>query len=139
MGWDAGVEKLFDCPMRPRIAGEYMFGSGDGNRRYTPTGAKGGNRGNARDASFAGFGLRDTGISLAPQISNLHIWKLSAISDPTADMFNGYVGAEMDYFVNWRLSSDLSWTVRWGTFFPGGAYSDQYPRHFIFTGLTWSF
>jgi len=45
----------------------------------------------------------------------------------------------MDYFINWRLSSDLSWTIRWGTFFPGAAYSEQDTRHFIFTGLTWSF
>jgi hypothetical protein len=63
----------------------------------------------------------------------------AAISDPTADMFDGYVGWEMDYFVNWRLASDLSWTVRWGAFFPGSAYSDRDTRHFIFSGVTWSF
>lgn len=63
----------------------------------------------------------------------------AAISDPTADQFNGQVGWEMDYFLNWRLSSDLSWTVRWGTFFPGSAYSDRDCRHFIFSGVTWSF
>lgn len=62
-----------------------------------------------------------------------------AISDPLADNFDGYVGWEMDYFVNWRLSSDLSFTVRWGAFFPGGSYSDDRPRHSIFGGLTWSF
>lgn len=62
-----------------------------------------------------------------------------AISDSTADMFEGFVGWEMDYFINWRLMSDLSWTFRWGIFFPGDAYSDQSSRNFFFTGLTWSF
>lgn len=63
-----------------------------------------------------------------------------AISDPLADDFAGYVGWEMDYFVNWRFASDLAWTIRWGTFFPGSAYHDaDSSRHFLFTGLTWSF
>jgi len=62
-----------------------------------------------------------------------------AISDFTADRREPFVGWEMDYFVNWRLSSDLSWTTRWGVFFPGDAYSDRGARNFIFTGLTWSF
>jgi len=62
-----------------------------------------------------------------------------AISDATADEPHGFVGWEMDYFVNWRLSSDLSWTIRWGTFFPADAYSDQGSRCFLFSGLTWSF
>lgn len=63
----------------------------------------------------------------------------AAISDSTADDFSNYVGWEMDYFVNWRLSSDLSWTVRWGMFFPGEAFSDRSSRSFLLTGLTWSF
>lgn len=62
-----------------------------------------------------------------------------AISDTTADMFEGYIGWEMDWFINWRLSADLSWTARWGLFFPGSAYSDRDERSFFFTGLTWSF
>ena len=62
-----------------------------------------------------------------------------AISDPTAGEFGGYVGWEMDYFINWRLASDLSWTMRWGAFFPGSAYQDRSMRNFLFTGMTWSF
>lgn len=63
----------------------------------------------------------------------------AAISDGTADRRSGWVGWEMDYFVNWRVSSDLSWTLRWGVFFPGDAYRDREARHFILSGLTWSF
>ncbi len=169
-GWDAGVEYLWDAPTRPRAAFEYMFASGDGNRRFSPTNAAGGNRGDRHDSSFNAFGFRNTGLALAPALSNIHILKLSgscvpfaehelfkdfevgadffvyhknqsggAISDFTADRRNGYVGWEMDYYLNWRFASDLSWTFRWGTFFPGSAYTDDDSRHFLFTGLTWSF
>jgi len=169
-GWDIGIEKRFDVLTHPRVVGEYMFASGDGDRLWSPTNADGGNRGGRRDTSFAAFGFRDTGISLAPTMSNLHVWRVGAsftpleryellrqlelgtnwflyakhrthgaISDPLADNFSGYVGWEMDYFINWRLSSDLSWTLRWGTFCPGSAYQDQHTRHFLLTGVTWSF
>lgn len=62
-----------------------------------------------------------------------------AVTDSTADMFEGYLGWEMDFFANWRISSDLSWTIRWGMFFPGDAYQQRDERSFLFTGLTWSF
>lgn len=169
-GLDVGLEKLYDHPTRPRVLVEYMFGSGDGDRRLSPTNAAGGNVGDRDDSSFVAFGFRDTGIASNFLNSNLHIWKAGAsfaplpdaprfrdlelgtnwflyhkhqssgaLSDPSADMYSGYAGWEMDYFVNWRLASDVSWTLRWGAFFPGDAYSDRGTRHFLFTGLTWSF
>ena len=170
-GADVGIEYLFDHEMRPRIAFEYMFASGDSGRDISPTNALGGNRGDFEDTSYIAFGFRDTGLALGPTPSNLHIWKFGgsmkpapqvealrdmelgtswflyhkhqangAISDFTADRSNGFVGWEMDYFVNWRLASDLAWTLRWGTFFPAGAFSEsEDERHFLFTGVTWSF
>lgn len=63
----------------------------------------------------------------------------AAISDITAGQFQGFVGWEMDYFINWRIASDISWTIRWGMFFPGDAFQDQSARSFLFTGITWSF
>ena len=81
-GWDMGVEKLFDTAMRPRLVAEYMFASGDPNRRHSPTNAAGGNRGDRCDTSFVGFGFRDTGISLAPTMSNLHVWRLGGSLAP---------------------------------------------------------
>lgn len=169
-GWDIGVEYLWDTRMRPRVMAQYMFGSGDPDRLFSPTNAAGGNRRDRKDSSFNAFGYRDTGIASALVPSNLHIWKAgasfvpfedveflrdmelgtnwflyhkhhsrAAISDPTAGQFAGYVGWEMDYFINWRLSSDLSWTMRLGSFFPGDAFQSQSTRNFFFTGLTWSF
>jgi hypothetical protein len=168
--WDVGLEYLWDRAMRPYVACEYMFASGDSDRLFSPTNAAGGNYGDSADTSFVGFGYRDTGISAAPALSNMHIWRAGAglapleqiefcrdleigtdwflyhkhhtrgaISDPTAGEFEGYVGWEMDYFINWRFASDLSWTIRWGAFFPGDAYQDRSTRNFLFTGMTWSF
>ena len=63
----------------------------------------------------------------------------AAVSDGLADRQSGYLGWEMDYFANYRILSDLAWTVRFGAFFPGKAFSDRTTRTFLLTGITWSF
>ena len=63
----------------------------------------------------------------------------AAVSDGLADRQSGYLGWEMDYYANYRIFSDLSWTIRFGTFFPGKAFSDRTTRTFLLTGITWSF
>jgi len=169
-GWDFLVEYLVPLPMKPKLLAEYMFASGDADRLGSPTDARGGNRNDHEDTSFVGFGFRDTGLSFAPRLSNVHIWRVgasffpfekteffkelelgtdwflyakhhspAAVSDPLADIGDGYLGWEMDWFANWRFTSDLSWTIRYGAFFPGSAFSDQTGRYFFLTGLTWSF
>jgi hypothetical protein len=62
-----------------------------------------------------------------------------AVSDPTADVRSGYLGWEMDCFLNWRVSSDVAWTARLGAFFPGRSFSDRAARTFALVGMTWSF
>ena len=49
------------------------------------------------------------------------------------------VGNEVDIYLEWRIFSDLSWTVRYGRFFPGAAYTDHHARDFFYTGLNFSF
>jgi hypothetical protein len=167
--FDLELEYLSQMPLRPRFSAEYMFASGDANRLFSPTNAVGGNF-SGDDTGFNAFGYRDTGLSFAPLLSNIHIWRVgaamipfedidalkrlevgtdwflyyknrsnAAVSDPTADRTSGYLGWEMDYFLSWRLTSDLSWTTRFGTFFPGRAFSDQTTRTFFLVGMTWSF
>ncbi|MFQ5422882.1 MAG: alginate export family protein [Phycisphaerae bacterium] len=63
----------------------------------------------------------------------------AAVSDPFADRRSGYLGWEMDYFANYRVTSDLAFTVRFGSFFPGRAFTDRTTRTFLLTGLSWSF
>jgi hypothetical protein len=167
---DFELEYLFAGERMPRASLEYLFASGDSDRRSNPTGAIGGNRGDQTDTSFVGFGYRDTGISFAPEYSNLHMGRAGfslfpwpneevlrrlelgtdwfvyykhhrdgAVSDPTADVRSGYLGWEMDYFANWRVTNDLAWTARFGAFFPGDAFSDQTTRTFAMIGVVWSF
>jgi hypothetical protein len=167
--FDILFEYLPDWKYDPRFLFEYMFASGDPDRFGSPTDAIGGNT-DGDDTSFVGFGYRDTGLSFAPRLSNIHIWRLGAsfypfqeirgleklelgtdwflyaknkadgaISDPLANNASGYAGWEMDYFANWRITSDLAITTRLGAFFPGKAFDDQTCRTFFLTGVTWSF
>ena len=76
--FDAELEYLFDRPGQPRASVEYMFASGDGGRRFSPSDSVGGNRGDFTDTGFNGFGWRDTGLSFAPILSNVHIWRSGA-------------------------------------------------------------
>jgi hypothetical protein len=167
--WDMQLEYLFPGSHKPRASVEYIFGSGDGDRFASPTNSFGGNLAgddtgfNAFGWTDTGLALAPlytnlhtwrTGASYFPwpehrRLELLQVgtdWFLffkhhrtGAISDPTADRASSYVGWEMDYFANWRVSADVAWTVRWGLFFPGQAYSDTSPRSFFMVGMTWSF
>jgi hypothetical protein len=65
-----------------------------------------------------------------------------AASDPTtAGTTDPFLGVEADLFVNWRITSDVSATVRYGVFNPAGGVADAYDdwRHFILAAVTYSF
>jgi len=171
-GWDTQLEYFHPGKTHPRVIFEYMFASGDPDRLLSPSNAVGGNEAFTKDTGFNAFGYRDTGIALAADLSNIHIWRTgasffpfenqktewlkklemgtdwflyhkhhrdAAISDALADQQSGYLGWETDYYINWRFTSDLAWTIRYGAFFPGGAFSDQTTRTFLLTGITWNF
>lgn len=76
--WDIELEYLFDHPTRPRVGIEYMFASGENDRVGSPTDSFGGVSRGFRDEGFIGFGYRDTGLSFAPRLSNIHIWRAGA-------------------------------------------------------------
>jgi len=167
--FDAALEYLCQMKTKPRFGLEYMFASGDGDRELSPTNEWGGNyHGNDNSFSGFGYrdtGLAfaprlsnlnawRAGAAFKPfeSVESLRQMELGtdwflycknradgAVSDFTADRQSNYLGWEMDYFINWRITSDLSWTTRFGTFFPGKAFSDQTTRTFLLTGVTWSF
>jgi len=170
MAFDILLEYLFEVAKHPKITFEYLFGSGDADRRLSSTSTIGGNQPGTKDEAFNAFGFRDTGLALAPRVSNLHIFQLGvsgfpleqcklfrkmevgtkvyfyckdraggAISDIQATRSSTWVGWEWDVFCNWRVTSDVSLTVRYGLFRPGAAYPGQGIRHFLYTGLTYSF
>jgi len=169
LGWDLLLEYLPPHESQPRFCLEYMFASGDAHRLGSPADAVGGNtRGTDtsfvsfgyRDTGLA-FAPRLSNIHIwrlgaacfpftkTRTFRKLQIgtdwflyWKnkaRAAVSDITADKASGYLGWEMDYFANWRITSDLAATVRYGVFFPGKAFSDRTTRTFFLLGLTWNF
>jgi hypothetical protein len=173
MALDVQLSHRFDAPTRPRVFGEYLFASGDGDRRTSSTATVGGNRIGTTDHAFNAFGFRDTGIAFAPTASNLHMYMVGAsffpledhkcfrnmevgtkifiyhkddsagaLSDTTATQNARWIGWEMDLFINWRITSDLAWTARYGMFRPGSAFNgqgDEASRHFFYTGMVLSF
>jgi hypothetical protein len=66
---------------------------------------------------------------------------MGPISDPMVNTQAPWLGWEWDVYCNWRVTSDVSWTMRYGLFRPGGAYSGMPDRnrHFLYTGLSVSF
>ncbi|MBS3733839.1 MAG: alginate export family protein [Phycisphaerae bacterium] len=64
-----------------------------------------------------------------------------AISDTSANNDARCLGWEWDVYADWRITSDLAWTIRYGIFQPSGAFDggDKSSRHFLYTGLVFSF
>ena len=169
---DLAVNYNFRMATKPRLMAEYIFASGDKNRAISSTSTIGGNVAGSKDHAFNAFGFRDTGLALAPRISNIQICMLGgsffpledikafrkmeigtklfyyrkvaeagAISDTTALNNSRYVGSAADVFCDWRMTSDLAFTIRYGAFFPGSAYDggDKTCRQFLYSGLVFSF
>lgn len=172
MALDLSAEYTFPRPTRPKVMAEYLYASGDKDRRLSSTSTVGGNLIGTEDHAFNAFGFRDTGLAFAPRISNIHMVMAGAsffplehmalfekmelgtklfyyrkdneagpISDTTAVNNARYLGSDWDLFCNWRMTSDLAWTVRYGVFFPGSAYDggDKTCRQFFYTGIVLSF
>lgn len=60
------------------------------------------------------------------------------LNEPTGD--DRYLGFETDLFAAWRITSDVAINIRYGVFFPGDAIlSDHDARHFLYTGVSYSF
>lgn len=169
--YDAKLEYYYQTPMHPKLMAEFLHASGDSDRLFSSTNTVGGNAPGTKDTAFNAFGYRDLGVALAPAISNLDAYVMGAsffplekikifnklevgarlywyqkdaagaISDPTATDPGRYIGWEGDLFMDWRITSDLSWTIRYGGFVPGSTYSRGFQdcRNFLFTGITYSF
>lgn len=60
-------------------------------------------------------------------------------SDVTSNQDHRWLGWEWDIYCNWRITSDLSFTTRYGAFWPGEAFADRTCRQFIYTGMVFTF
>ncbi|MEM1423865.1 MAG: alginate export family protein [Planctomycetota bacterium] len=151
-----------------RFEFEVLLASGDDDR-LTTTDTVGGNLSGTDDNAFNSLGFVNTGLAFAPALSNIALVRAGAatfpfreldgferfqvgadvllhhkldadapIEEPTTD--DAYLGIETDFFVNWRVTSDLSLVARYGVFFPGDAIaSETEARHFVFLGATLNF
>ena len=80
----AGILTLdyqFPGPMEPMLLLQYMYGSGDSDRQST-TDALAGNQAGTDDHGFLSFGFVQTGYSLFPRVSNIHILRLGGTLRP---------------------------------------------------------
>jgi hypothetical protein len=162
------LDYLVNDPNRSRLAGEVILATGDDDRLHTSN-TFGGNAPDTDDKSFNAFGLLNTGLAFAPDVSNLAMLRLGASTFPFPDgvafrefqvgldvfVFNKfdadapvdeftrnhhYLGMETDLYINWQITSDLAASLRYGVFFPGaGIDTDHDERHFLFTGVTYAF
>lgn len=152
---------------RSRIEGEFLLASGDDDRLVS-TDTIGGNLRNSDDTGFNSLGYVNTGLAFSPALSNLLSLRLGGSTFPLTDV-NGfdrlqvgadvlvtfkldedapideatnddaYLGTELDFSINYAVTSDLSLTARYGVFFGGDAITAEETRHFVFVGVTLSF
>ncbi len=148
----AGLTYLLRDPHDTRLELEFVAGSGDGDR-VDSSDTFGGNTTGTMDHSFNAWGYVNTGLALAPDVSNLFSTRLTASSSPfpsielmkgfrvnaSGYLFfkideeapinvtttqNSFVGGEIDVGADWRLTSDVSLLIRYGVFLPGEAMPD---------------
>jgi hypothetical protein len=134
----------------------------------TTSGTIGGNRRGTDDHAFNALGLLNTGLAFAPEFSNLLALRVSAstLVVPDVEMFSRlqvgtdlfvfaklrenapinelttddrYLGFEPDLFINWQITNDVSFALRYGVFFPGSAIPDDNSRQFFYAGITYAF
>ncbi len=170
---DVQIDYLLNDANRTRFTFEMLIASGDTDRLHT-TNTFGGNRTGTNDTAFNSFGLLNTGLAFAANASNLLMFRggVSTFPLPASAAFSrlqvgsnvysfnklnrnapidedtsdrSHLGFEVDLFVNWQITSDVSWAMRYGVFVPGPAIggsitgNDGNPRHFFYSGLTLSF
>jgi len=167
--FDGELDYYAPHPLKPVGMLEYAYASGDGDRRSATTAVNGNtpgtndtafqgfgyvNSGLALAARFTNLQFVRLGGRLTPYENKVRLgridvgldyyflWKTDRhgpISDFRADRTSPDIGQEVDVFLEWRIFSDLAWTIRYARFFPGRAYSDDEPRDYLYTGLNFSF
>jgi hypothetical protein len=165
----AGLTWLLRDDADTRIDIEIIAGSGDDDR-LNSSDTFGGNLPGTDDEAFNTLGYLNTGLVLAPDVANLLSMRLSLSAFPfrgsgslsraqfgisgflfnkldknaplnftTTD--NTFIGGELDFFLDWRVASDVNVYLRYGMFFPGDAIpccSDGL-RHFVYAGVGYAF
>ncbi len=165
---DVRIDYLPTDVHRSRLGMEFIFASGDRDRENS-TNTYQGNASGSADHGFNAFGAVNTGLAFFPNVSNLLVLRFSASTFPLPDnslfqhlqtgvdfsifqkltrnapidepTFNRrFLGVEPDLFVNWQISSDVTFAFRYGLFLPSArtlVHSED--RTFVYAGLTFAF
>lgn len=159
---DVQIDYLLEDQHRTRVSGELILASGDSDR-LTTSNTFGGNQPGTTDRAFNAFGLLNTGLAFAPNVSNLiavrggvstfplkrlqigtdlfFFAKLDSnapIDESTTD--DQFLGVEPDLYLNWQIASDVTLALRYGAFIPGDAIvADDKIRQFLYAGVTFAF
>jgi len=167
--FDLGLDYYFDVRTKPRVGFEFALGTGDNDRMSPTNTIGGNlpgtddenflyfgyiNTGYALAARLSNLAFLRLGGSFRPFeghecLDKLEVgsnffwyWKDQAqagISDFRADLPDEDIGTELDIFIHWQVLSDLAVGLRFGTFYPGDAYSHDSNRSFLTTAVTYSF
>ena len=167
---DVNVNYTFDVVTHPLLEIEYGYGSGDKDRTSV-TDSVGGNVAGDDDNFLyfgtynAGYALTPRLSNLHVYQAHMAFSPLEktkmgkkircgvkyyyylkdeadgGISDAEATVSDKYVGQETDFYAYWDFSDRLSWSVRYGIFFPGDAYpaSTNSASTYLYTRLTHRF
>jgi hypothetical protein len=146
---DFKLDYLVNDSRNTRLSFEVLGATGDPNRGNSSTTFNGIAPGKT-DHSFNAFGLVNSGLAFAPEISNLGFIRLGASTYPFVDVrafrrmqtgvdFFFYeklqktgafsertnnrhaLGVEPDLYLNWQISSDVTLAARYGVFIPSNA------------------
>ncbi len=148
---------------------EILGASGDDDR-VAANDTFGGNTSGTRDFAFNSLGYVNTGLALAPEITNLISCRVGYSMSPQIVCLrrdairlgvNGFIffkadkdapmsfqsgtdrliGGEIDLAMDWRISSDVNATVRYGLFLAGDAIprENESISHYIYAGMTYAF
>jgi hypothetical protein len=166
--FNAKIDYLAHDVYQTRLSGELTVASGDDDRGTT-NGTFNGNAPFTTDTAFNAFGLLNTGLAFAPEVSNIIALRGGIATFPLpdsgafrrlqigADFFvfakynkdapideptgnDRFLGWEPDVYLNWQLTSDVTLAVRYGVFFPNDRnFANDDVRQFFFSGLTFAF
>jgi hypothetical protein len=147
---DARLDYLVTDPADTRLSLEVTLATGDDDRGHTSN-TFNGNAPGTEDNAFNAFGLVNTGLAFAPDVSNVAVLRVGASTfplhdysplrrlqvgtdffvfgkfdedapiDETTTRGQQFLGFEPDVYVNWQVTSDLTLAVRYGAFFPNAS------------------
>ena len=131
------LDYLWRVDTSPSFQLEYMFGSGDKDRTSV-TDAAAGNAAGTKDLGFLSFGYLQTGFSLFPRLSNIHILRVGGAFHPLESVDfarNLELGAAFYYYRKVQSAEPISDPRSFNNNSDVGTEVDLFLRWRIFSDL----